>query len=131
MATTPGRTVSRFGIPGLVVIQAGIWLVAGWIVWSFRSLMVESSSPQSAANAREAVLILVWCGINVLVLLPFLARRGGGWGWYLLLAVQVIDLVVATGAAVSINAWWWTISAVAAATVAVIIVNRRAAQRSA
>lgn len=110
----------------LLGLQSAIWLVAAWIVWSFRGLIVGTGSPESDVNARFAVAIFAGAVANALVLVLFVVRRRKGWAWWIVLAMQILDLAVATVAAIFVNQWWWLISSVAAATLLLLFVNRRA-----
>jgi len=114
----------------LLGLQCAIWLVAGWLGWSLRDLMVGPGSPQSDVRARFAVAIFAGATANALVLGLFLVRQNG-WAWWIVLAMQILDLAVATAAAILVNQWWWLISGVAAATLLLLFVNRGATAKPA
>ena len=94
----------RLGIVVLAVVQCLVWLVAGSIVWSFRDLMVGTGSPDAADNARFAIAIFAGAAINGIALVPFLLRPRR---WFLLIAVQIADLVVTLAESLLISEWWW------------------------
>ncbi len=122
--------VSMVGTALLLGLQCAIWLVAGWLGWSLRDLMVGPGSPQSDVRARFAVAIFAGATANALVLGLFLVRQNG-WAWWIVLAMQILDLAVATAAAILVNQWWWLISGVAAATLLLLFVNRGATAKPA
>lgn len=76
----------------MVVIQCLVWLVAASIVWSFRDLMVGAGSPEAANDSRDAISALAGGTINGVALVLFLLRQRG-LGWFLLIAVQCVDVV--------------------------------------
>ena len=115
----------RLGIVVLVVVQCLDWLVAGSIVWSFRDLMVGTGSPEAADNARFAIAIFAGAAINGIALVPFLLRQRG-WGWFLLIAVQIADVVVTLADSLLISEWWWLITIVAGLTIGFLYLFRRA-----
>ncbi len=122
-----GYRVSMVATALLLGLQCAIWLGAGWLGWSLRDLMVGPGSPQSEASARAAVAIFGVAAANGLVLVLFLVRRNG-WAWWIVVAMQLLDLAVATSAAIFVNQWWWLFSGVAAATLVLLSVNRPTAK---
>lgn len=116
----------RLGIVALVVVQCLVWVVAVSIVWSFRDLMVGTGSHEAADNARFAIAIFAGAAINGIALVPFLLQQRG-WGWVLLIAVQIADVVVTVAEALLISEWWWLITVLAGLTIGFLYLFRRAA----
>ena len=117
----------RLGIIVLVIVQCLVWLVAASVAWSFRDLMVGAGSPEAANNARFAIAYVGGAAINGIALVPFLLRRRG-WGWLLLMAVQITDVVVTMAEGLLISGWWWLITVVAGLTIAFLYLFRRTAE---
>lgn len=116
------------GIVALVVLECLVWLVAGSIAWSFRDLIVGPTSPEAASRARFAIAIFGGAAINGLALLPFLLRPRG-WGWFLLVAVQIGDVLGSLAWVRFISHDWWLTTGVGGLTVALLCLFRYLSQR--
>jgi hypothetical protein len=123
-----GHRAGRIGIVALVVAEIVVCLVAGSIVWSFRDLMVGAGSPQAASNAGFAIAIFCAAAINAIALLPFIARPYG-WGWFVLIALQVGDVTVSLAWAFLISAWWWLLVGIAGLTIGLLFAFRYMGQQ--
>jgi hypothetical protein len=111
------------GTYALVAGQILIWLVAGSIVWSFRSLVVGAGSIQEANNAGFAVAIFVGAAVNAIAFLAFLLRKNGS-GWLVLIAVQIADVAVTAAEGALVSPWWWLIGMFAGVTIALLYLLR-------
>jgi hypothetical protein len=112
-------------VSATVAAQIVIWLVAGSITWTYRDLMVGTGSKEAADNTRFAIAIFVGAGVNGAAFLAFLFRQRG-WGWLLLMAVQIADVAIALAGGALINPWWWLMSLVGAVAVLLLFLLRRA-----
>jgi hypothetical protein len=107
----------------MVAAQILIWLVAGSVVWSFRSLVVGAGSIQDANNAGFAVAIFVGAAVNAIALLAFLLRKSGS-GWLVLIGVQIVDVAVTVAEGALVSPWWWLIGIFAGVTIALLYLLR-------
>jgi hypothetical protein len=119
-----GRRWFLAGIGVIVVAQILIWLVAGSTIWTFRDLMIATGSKDASDNSGFAIAAFVGAGINTIAFLAFLLRQDG-WGWVLLICVQIADVVVTLAEGALVSQWWWSTSVVAAVTVALLYFHRR------
>ena len=136
MGGIPGQSSIRdsrrslwLGVLVLGLAQFLVWLAAGSIVWSFRNLMVGPGSSGAANNTRFAVAIFGAAVVNGFALLIFL-RQSRGWGWLILLAVQIGDLVFSLAAGFYISTWWWVITGLGGLTIALLCLGRYVAPSS-
>ena len=67
--------LTTWAIALLAAVQALYWLIAAALLYMLRGLFVGDNSPQAAVQARNAVLLLVWCLVGVTVLAVYVIRR--------------------------------------------------------
>ena len=80
------------GVVLLLSLQLLFWVFAAWVWWAFRTGLFELDTPAVVAeNTRTAVVIAVTLALNLGAAIAFLVRRRG-FGWWVLAAVQVIDV---------------------------------------
>ena len=118
------RRTLLIGTVALVLLTCFVWFSFASIIWSARGIIVGLGSPQAAASARFAVVVYAATGINVIALLVFLIRRHG-WGWWLLVATQVGDLVFSLIEGIVRTPTWWPLSGLAALTLVLLYLLRR------
>ena len=112
-------------IATIVIVIAGClaWLFAAAIGWTLRDIMHGTGSPQTASNARLAIAMFVMTGINLLALLVFIVRRN--WGWWLLVIVQVGELVMSLVEGFTRTPSWWPFTGLAALTLLLLFMMER------
>jgi len=67
--------LTTWAIALLAAFQALYWLISAALLYMLRGLFVGDSSPQAAAQTRNAILLLVWCLVSVAVLALYVIRR--------------------------------------------------------
>ena len=61
---------------------------AGFVEWGDRGHMIGINSAEAAEQARFAIELYAIGALNLVASIPFLLRRSG-WGWWLVLGMQV------------------------------------------
>jgi hypothetical protein len=117
------RRSIRVAIVLLALLQIGIWVVAGWISWDFRYLMIGPRSPEVINRERFAIALFIAAAINLIALVAFLLRLR--WGWSLLTLVQIADAIVSLTLLVIVSTDWWLVTAPAAITTLLLFAWRR------
>jgi hypothetical protein len=117
------------GVVLLLTLQFLFWVYAAGVWWAFRTGLFELDTPAVIAeNTRTAVVITVTLALNLAAAIVFLIRRRG-FGWWVLAAVQVIDVGVTTVIGLRFAAKsdlttaeeWWAATAVAALTLILVM----------
>jgi hypothetical protein len=117
------------GVVTVALAECVLWYVAASIGWATRDIFVGSGAPQAAARARFALALFAGAGINVVALVSFLVRRRG-FGWWLLVAIEIGNLAVSLVEAVVRDAAWWLSAALAALALGLLFGLRRLAEAS-
>lgn len=115
----------------VALAQCGWWTLSAWLLWNFRGLMLEPSSPQIADNARFAVTVLVVAAVNIAALIGFVIRPFR-WGGLLLAAVMLGNIAFSVWASVYRDniAWLVLSGAPAAVTLVVVLLLRSTASKT-
>jgi hypothetical protein len=126
-----GRRWLQLGAVVLALGQCGWWIISAWMVWYFRGLMLDPSSPQIADNARFALALLAVAAINIGALIGFLVRPMR-WGGLVLTAVLLGNIAFSLWASVSRDNFAWLLlgGVPAAVTLVVVLLFRKSTTQS-
>ena len=83
--------------------------LAGSIEWGERGVRVGMDSAEAAEQARFATELYAIGALNLLASMAFLIRRSG-WGWWLVLGIQVAVFVLALIEGVLTDLGWFYVS---------------------
>jgi hypothetical protein len=82
-------------VVGAILVLAGAqslyWLVGASLEYSFRNLIVGPNSPIAAERTRDAYLLVIWFGVNAVVLAIY-ASRNRPWSRGLMVGVQAANV---------------------------------------
>jgi hypothetical protein len=114
------------GTVAIVTIECLIWYIGAEILWSTRNLIVGAGSVEAVKHAQFARAVLAGTVANAIALVVFMlgSRR---WGWWVLLGVQLCDLLVTVVAALRVEQTWWLLSFLAVLTLCLLLLLRRQA----
>ncbi len=107
----------------VVASQCVYWVVASVFAWAFRGFMVDPGSPVSARRTLLAIVVLAATSVNVIALALFLLKPVG-WGWILLAAVQIGDLLLSLAWVFAIGPDWWLPTALSAIALVALYMYR-------
>ena len=97
---------------------------AGSIEWGARGVMVGIDSAEAAEQTRFAIELYAIGALNLVASIAFLLRRSG-WGWWLVLGMQVGVFVLALIEGVLTDLGWFYFSSLPVLTLLVLFVSRR------
>ena len=106
-----------------VASQCVYWVVASVFAWAFRGFMVDPGSPVAARRTLLAIVVLAATSVNVIALALFLLKPVG-WGWILLAAVQIGDLLLSLAWVFAIGPDWWLPTALSAIALVALYIYR-------
>ena len=97
---------------------------AGSVEWGDRGGMVGINSDEAAEQARFAIELAAIGALNVLASIAFLLRRSG-WGWWLVLGIQVAVFVFALIEGVLTDIGWFYFSGIPLLTLFLLLALRK------
>lgn len=101
---------------------------AGYSEWGDRGSMVDINSAEAAEQARFAIELYAIGALNLLASIAFLLRRSG-WGWWLVLGMQVGIFVLALIGGVLTDIGWFYFSGFPLLTLFLLFAFRMAQAR--
>jgi hypothetical protein len=101
---------------------------AGSIEWGERGVRVGMDSAEAAEQARFATELYAIGALNLLASIAFLLRRSG-WGWWLVLGIQVAVFVLALIEGVLTDLGWFYFSSLPLLTSFLLFALRMAQTR--
>ncbi len=111
-------------IIGLVILACLVWPFGASIVWSTRGILVGPDSPRALEGGRLAIAMYVVTGINLVALVVFIVRQRG-WGWRLLIAIQVGDFALSGVEGFVREPSWFILAGLAALTLLTLLQFQR------
>ena len=102
--------------------------LAGSIEWGERGVRVGMDSAEAAEQARFATELYAIGALNLLASIAFLIRRSG-WGWWLVLGIQVAVFVLALIEGVLTDLGWFYFSSLPLLTSLLLFAFRMAQTR--
>ena len=100
----------------------------GSIEWGERGVMVGIDSAEAAEQARFAIELSAIGALNLLASIVFLLRRSG-WGWWLVLGMQVGVFVLALMEGARTDLGWFYFSSLPLLTLFLLFAFRNAQAR--
>ena len=101
---------------------------AGSIEWGERGVRLGGDSAEAAEQARFAIELYAIGGLNLLASIAFLIRRSG-WGWWLVLGIQVGVFALALIEGVLTDIGWFYFSSLPLLTSFLLFAFRMAQAR--
>jgi hypothetical protein len=109
---TGSDVISRWPFYASVAVlgcECMVCFFASFIEWGERRVMVGIDSAEAAEQARFALELGAIGALNILASIAFLLRRSG-WGWWLVLGMQVGVFVLALIEGVLTDLGWFYVS---------------------
>jgi hypothetical protein len=105
-----------------------VCFLAGSIEWRERGVMVGIDSTEAAEQARFVIELYAIGAVNLLASIAFVFRRSG-WGWWLVLGMQVGVFVLALIEGVLTDLGWFFLSGLPLLTLFLLFAFRMALAR--